>query len=256
MTLVNQRARRRYRFDLAAVTLVVLLTWLFAACTAEDQGAATATATAPAEPTATATSTETTPAVETSSATHSSEDPVAVGWPLTLGVPAIDAALDALRSGDGDALLALVSPAAAACTTAVGAGGPPRCPSGTLDGTVIEYISYFECDGWGAADAALDRLISSSSYPLVALAWDPPVAPLVGDAFAMTHAVVFARGSLGEPGPASDARLLTTLAFDGDVIREIVGDCGAYSEVAFRTGELPELAEGADVFWRGFPAAD
>jgi hypothetical protein len=174
-------------------------------------------------------------------------------------VPVVDAVLAALRSGDAVVPLKLLRSASAACTTAIGAGGPPECPPGTADGTVIEYVPYFECDGWGSADGVRGRLIDNpmenSSYPLVVLAWDPPVAAPVGDAPSMTHAVLLVRGSFGESEPASDARLLTTLAFDGDSIVEIVADCGAYSEAAFRAGALPEVPEGAEVLWRAYPAA-
>ena len=174
-------------------------------------------------------------------------------WPPTLGVTSVDTALAALKARDGTALLALVRNASAACTTASGAGGAPKCPTGAANGTVIDYVPYFECDGWGSLDAARTRLIDGSTYPLAVLNWAPPIASRVGGPPSITHTVVLVRGGLGKPDTASDARLLTTLAFDAAGIREITADCSAYSQAAFAAGNLPAAA-GAHVLWRAYPA--
>lgn len=176
-------------------------------------------------------------------------------WPPALGVEVVDEALALLREGDATALIALVPPASAACTTAVGAGGPPSCPTGVAEGTVIEYLPYFECDGWGSAEGARDRLADESTYPLVVARWDPALMMTLLRNAEITHTVVVARGGFGTPDPTSDARLLTTLAFDGAALRGIIGDCGAYSEEAFRGGALPRLEADGEVLWRAYPAA-
>lgn len=176
-------------------------------------------------------------------------------WPPALGVEVVDEALALLRKGDTTALIALVQPASAACTTTAGAGGPPSCPTGVAEGTVIEYLPYFECDGWGSAEGARDRLADDSTYPLVVARWDPPLMMTLLRNSEITHTVVVARGGFGTPDPTSDARLLTTLAFDGDALRGIIGDCGAYSEAAFRGGALPRLEADGEVLWRAYPAA-
>jgi len=178
-----------------------------------------------------------------------------VTWPPALGVEVVDEALALLREGDATALIALVPPASAACTTAAGAGGPPKCPTGVAQGTVIEYLPYFECDGWGSAEGARDRLADDGSYPLVVARWDPPLMMTLLRNTEIAHTVVIARGGFGTPNPASDARLLTTLAFDGASLRGIISDCGAYSEEAFRGGALPRLEADGDVLWRAYPAA-
>ncbi|MDA0270359.1 MAG: hypothetical protein O2798_09640 [Chloroflexi bacterium] len=176
-------------------------------------------------------------------------------WPAVLGVEAVDEALASLRAGDAAALIALVPPMSVACTTEMGAGGPPKCPPDVAAGTVIEQIPYFECDGWGSAEGARDRLTGGSAYPLVVAGWTSPgVLALAGD-IEFTHAVVMAREGYGAPDPSSDARLLTTLIFDDTALRGIIGDCGAYSESAFQGGALPPLEAGSSVLWRAYPDA-
>ena len=153
----------------------------------------------------------------------------------------------AIRSGDDSALLDLVQEASGSCTTAVGAGGPPRCPSGVPDGTVIQYFPYFECDGWGTRDGATNRLIDPSTYPLAVLKWEPSTSSQFTGA-QVTYAVLLVRGTF-----TGDGRVLTSLTFDSESLREISGDCGAYSQAAFASGYLPDIARGADVLWRAYP---
>ena len=91
------------------------------------------------------------------------------------------------------------------------------------DGTVIEYFPYFECDGWGNIEAARNRLVADSTYPLAVLGWAQPIASLTTSSPTITHTVILARAGFGPPDPTSDARLVTTLAFDGGALREIAG---------------------------------
>ncbi len=173
----------------------------------------------------------------------------AVIWPESLGIAPVDAALTAIRDGDAAALLELVQVASSPCTTDVGDGGPPKCPSGVTDGTVIRYFPYFECDGWGTSDAAINRLIDPSTYPIAVLKWEPSI-PSQFTGTQVTHAVLLARGTF-----TGDGRLLTTLSFDDKSLREISSDCNAYSQAAFASGYLPDIANGADVQWRVYPAS-
>ena len=257
----NPRRRRRAAVP-AAIAALALLTAMMLACRGADDAAPVVTATAPATAVASATASASASATAApppiATATATAPPPTATvaapaeAWPPALGVAAVDAAVTAFRAGNLPALVALVRPASAACTTAFGAGGPPKCPAGVADGTVVEYLPYFECDGWGSFDGLRTRLVHDSTYALVVLGYTPPVAAHVTDAAVITHAVVLARAGLGATD-ASDARLLTTIAFDDESIREISGDCGAYSQAALAAGELPAHDE-ARVLWRRYPA--
>ncbi len=153
----------------------------------------------------------------------------------------------AIRDGDGSALLALVQDASGPCTTAIGTGGPPKCQSGVADGTVVQYFPYLECDGWGTRDAVVNRLIGQTTYPLAVLKWDPPTT----SQFTATETIYTVL--LAGPTMTGDARVLTTLSFDGSKLREILGGCGAYSQASFESGELPGVGPGADVLWQAYP---
>jgi hypothetical protein len=234
----------------ALVTLLTLT--LFMACSAPKSDDSTATGTAATTPPPAAA----VPVTGPPDATAAPATPPRAKWPSKLGVGVVDAALTALSTRDGPALLSLLQRASAACTTARGAGGPPKCPPGVADGTVIEYVPYFECDGWASVDAARNRLIDDSTYPLVVLEWNPPVGSRAVTDLRITHTVLLVREAFGNSGPAtSDARLLTALAFDGTALREITADCGAHSQSAFTAGELPRVLLGARVLWRAYPAS-
>jgi hypothetical protein len=221
------RPAGRRAHALTVTVVAVLLTLLLLACNAGDGDGSDAAATAPAGAT----------------------------LPPTLGIEAVDEGLALLRAGDAAALVALVPRMSAGCTTETGAGGPPKCPPGVVDGAVVEQFPYFECDGWGSADAARDRLAGGSGYPLLVAGWTPPAVSRLASDIEYTHAVVLAREGFGVPDPSSDARLLTTLMFDDTALRAIIGDCGAYSEASFKTGVLPPLEAGGIVRWRAYPAA-
>ena len=197
-------------------------------------------------PTSAAVTSTSTPAVNSPTATPG------VTWPGSLGVAPVDAALTAVRNGDGSALLALVQPASAQCTTAVGTGGPPKCPSGVAEGTVVQYFPYFECDGWGTPDAAVNRLIGQTAYPLAVVKLDPPAASPAG---ALSDQQITYSVLLAGPTYTGDARVLTTLSFDGEKLREILGGCSSYSQADLETGELPGVPAKVNVLWRAYPAS-
>ncbi|MQC27745.1 MAG: hypothetical protein DWG74_01530 [Chloroflexi bacterium] len=231
----------------------MLFATMLIACRSGNESGPAITATTPATATASASasaSATSTAAPPTGTATG---DAPATGWPPALGVPAVDTALSAFRAGNLPALIGLVRMASAACTTAAGAGGPPKCPPGAADGTVVDYLPYFECDGWGSLEGLRTRLVDDSTYALVVLGHEPPVRARITDDAVVTHTVMLARAGFGTADATADGRLLTTIAFDGESIREITGACGAYSQAAFEAGELPADGDAGRALWRRYP---
>lgn len=63
------------------------------------------------------------------------------------GIPALDAALDALFSGDRVAVFSLIAYTPAVCVEQpVGLGSPPMCPEGIADGTPIDVFPASACE--------------------------------------------------------------------------------------------------------------
>lgn len=242
--------RRRGAAAPRAIAAAVLFATMLIACRGGNESGPAITATTPATATVSVSVSgppTTTAAPPTATVTG---DAPSTSWPPALGVPAVDAALAAFHAGNLPALIGLVRMASAACTTAVGAGGPPKCPPGAAEGTVVDYLPYFECDGWGSLEGLRTRLVDDSTYALVVLGHEPPVHTRVADAAVITHAVLLARAGLGTADATADGRLLTTIAFDGESIREITGACGAYSQAGFEAGELPADGDAGRALWR------
>lgn len=76
-------------------------------------------------------------------------------FPFTPGqpIPAIvrDVTI-AAATANTDALVALAKPQQVACTTAQGAGGPPKCKPGEAAGTMTSMFPTGRCEGEWAAD--------------------------------------------------------------------------------------------------------
>lgn len=172
-------------------------------------------------------------------------------WPRAIGVPQIDAALTALEAGNWDAFRRQIPWALQPCTTALGAGGPPKCASGVADGTVVKFLPYFQCDGWDGEEGLRARLLDESARPLAVIAYPEPGASI---AFLEERAVTYALLMMfdGYGGSRSDARLLTVIQFGADGIVEAVGDCGAYSLEGFEAGQLP-VPPSTEVLWQAYP---
>lgn len=124
---------------LLPLSLVLLVLSLAAAC-GDDDGDATAT------PGSTA----------TAAATPAPESPTAAPTVTPTqkpanrtGNPAIDNVLDAVASKDTAKLRGLVQFVRVECAAQpLGAGGPPECPAGTADKTVVEVFPASVCQGF------------------------------------------------------------------------------------------------------------
>jgi hypothetical protein len=135
----------------ARLAVLAPATLLFVGCDNTDEPHPLATPTPAAAatlPPATATLTAT--------VTPTPEPPLEVVYyqPGTLtGIPAIDEAITAAASGDAEALAAHVIVDPVACTTAEGLGGPPKCPGGAADGTLLTRFGVVQCEGgWAQAE--------------------------------------------------------------------------------------------------------
>lgn len=92
-------------------------------------------------------------ATPTSSPTTSSTAPSSTPTPTptaTVVLPAnVSAVMAAIESGDLARIRALLQFSSQPCTTALGAGGPPKCASGEVSGTPVEVFPYTSCEpGW------------------------------------------------------------------------------------------------------------
>ena len=90
------------------------------------------------------------PAPATEQAVPSTEPTAAEPYhPLTTrtGVGEVDRVLDAVASGDQQALLAVVQLTEAKCTHAEGLGGPPKCREGEEEGTSMEVLPFLGGEG-------------------------------------------------------------------------------------------------------------
>ncbi len=86
-------------------------------------------------PSATTTVTATTTA--SPSATAPAPSATASPGERVTGIAEVDSVLAVIRSGDANAIEQIMEPQDLACTTRVGLGGPPKCPDGVADGTVV-----------------------------------------------------------------------------------------------------------------------
>ena len=69
--------------------------------------------------------------------------------PLTMqtGVEEVDRVLEAVSSGDQQALLSVIQFTGAKCTHAEGLGGPPKCREGEVEGTPMEVLPFLGSEG-------------------------------------------------------------------------------------------------------------
>ncbi|MGZ9166544.1 MAG: hypothetical protein ACXW4U_15345 [Anaerolineales bacterium] len=69
--------------------------------------------------------------------------------PFTMrtGVEEVDRVLEAVASGDQQALLSVIQFTEAKCTHAEGLGGPPKCQDGEVEGTPMEVLPFLGSEG-------------------------------------------------------------------------------------------------------------
>lgn len=147
----------KIRLAVAALAVVVVT-----ACGAQMSGApSTSTAT----PVSTAGLTVSTPAAGATLTLSPGAVPPNLPFPFTPGqpIPTIvrDVVVNVVASNI-DGLSALAKPQQVACSTAQGAGGPPKCKPGEAAGTMTSMFPTGRCEGEWAADpkAALTALVA------------------------------------------------------------------------------------------------
>ena len=147
------------KIRLALATFALLFA---AACGATKSGS---TSTPTVTPAPTAGITAATPAPGATLTLSPGVVPPNLAFPFTPGqpIPAIvrDVVINVATSNI-DALVALAKPQQVGCTTAQGAGGPPKCKAGDPAGTVYSMFPTGRCEGEWSADirAALTALMT------------------------------------------------------------------------------------------------
>ncbi len=90
-----------------------------------------------------------TPATQEPAATPQSTSPNEAYYSLTVetGVEQVDRVLEAVASGDPQALRAVVEFTEAICTQGDGLGGPPKCREGEAEGSPMEVLPFIGSEG-------------------------------------------------------------------------------------------------------------
>ncbi len=111
-----------------------------------------------------------TPATQEPAATPQSTSPNEAYYSLTVetGVEQVDRVLEAVASGDPQALRAVVEFTEAICTQGDGLGGPPKCRQGEAEGTSMEVLPFISSEA-----ALLVRMRSSAGPGSMFLACTP-----------------------------------------------------------------------------------
>jgi hypothetical protein len=124
-----------------ALLLIPLLTAAVLACNDDDdEGEPTPGVTQTAAATPTGQPSDTTTATRTAD----------VGSPTEgdgTGNDDLDEVIASVLEGDMGALVERAQPVTLACTTAPGAGGPPQCETGEMQGTMVEVFPFGSCQG-------------------------------------------------------------------------------------------------------------
>ena len=114
--------------------------------------------------------------------------------PRRTSIAEVDAVLDAIFSGDAEAVAALIGYTTIPCVTEVtGLGGPPLCLPGEPDGTLVEVFSKAQCEGYYVRP---DRMagtlshLSSLDKELYGVYRSPPLEWPGGDYVVIVSAVV------------------------------------------------------------------
>jgi hypothetical protein len=152
----------------------------------------------------------------------------------------LDSAIAVAESHDAAALRDLLEFVPMACTTELGAGGPPKCAAGEADGTEVEVFPFSTCEPeWlrdgEMLDAALKETVAI--MPALRAAFETPDGAYRGDG---DYAALFAG-----PDPRLDGaadRGVIVVVGDGGSVVEIQLGCGA--------GEDPDgmIPSGVDDF--------
>jgi len=215
---------------LLSSVLVLVLTFAAVACSdAEDDPTPEASATAVlAEPTATSEPEPTTAPAPTQQ--PGDETPPAG---TTTGIPAIDAVIEDVLAADSDSLVDRFVYASAACTSAQGLGGPPKCsqaPGSPPDGTTVQAFPVSSCElGWTYdLQPIVSQFVARELELFAVLELDLP-GPLFDEPGmpVLDHAIIF---QSEEPGIGRVGHMLGT---SGESVVYLESLCGALPETYF-----------------------
>lgn len=146
-------------------------------------------------------------------------------------------------AGDASRVAALAKYQQVACTTAQGAGGPPKCPPGVAEGTSMRVFATGRCEGEWAEDAAgaIGRLMArplalyaaaqirvpspdpepswpKGQYAVVFSAAQPGAGSPSTVYFILDGVNVLRAQAACDPAPGGEAALLRTLGITGYLI--------------------------------------
>ncbi len=144
--------------------------------------------------------------------------------PRPTGVPEVNAVVQAVLSGDQEALRGFVRYAPVACTTGpLEIGGPPECRPGEPDGTVVDALRVASCEGHYARRDGIEQALGylvAGKPKLYRVYQSSPSTWLPGD-----YTAVFS-----VEGPESGQVFGKALIIDGGEITSIDFGCGESPE--------------------------
>jgi hypothetical protein len=162
---------------------------------------------------------------------------------IRTGDAALDAVLAAALANDTETLKSLLRYTVTACTTAQGAGGPPKCLSGERDGSLVEVFPVLGEEGEHVRRANIDAFLDLQIVGLYAIYQVPADAPAEDYWPAGDYALVFQGGGLQTS--------ITLLVEDGAIVRinrlrrTPAEDVAAAGAVVFILAPLDGSASGA-----------
>lgn len=110
------------------------------------------------------------PTIEGAGTEHAVVTPLPDESPLpTTGIPTVDAVIAAMLIQDKKALQNLVHLNEIACTMADGLGGPPKCATGTPEGTVVRVLPVLGAEGHHVQAAELPQALPDGPWQLYAV---------------------------------------------------------------------------------------
>lgn len=145
--------------------------------------------------------------------------------PTSIGIPEVDAVIDAVLSGDTAALRDLIRFSPVPCRTTSDVGGPPPCRPGEADGTEVDVLPIGTCEGEYRRQDDIDSMLE--------------LLDDMSGLFAVYHGAPESR-------PPGDYALVFARAFEGEELGvELTVDDGDVVYLKFACGETP--AQLADV---------
>lgn len=99
----------------------------------------------------------------------------AAGYPpnTRVGIPIIDAIIEAMLANDREPLRDLIRYAEVGCTQATGLGGPPKCKADETAGTLVRAFPFLGHEGWAVRRDEINTVLPSGRYILYAVYRNP-----------------------------------------------------------------------------------